>query len=84
MLFAMGFGSSPGNETVLDMGVPVDDRTTDLKAQAEYANRQGMLAIGYNASRYNQNNSTFQWDNPLRLTDSATAGAAIVIHDRAK
>jgi MtrB/PioB family decaheme-associated outer membrane protein len=58
------------------MGVPVDDRTTDLKAQAEWANTVGMLAIGYNASWYNQDNPTFQWDNPLRLTDSATAGPA--------
>ena len=75
-LQSLVFGSSPGNATVLDMGVPVDDRTTDLKAQAEYANRNGMLAIGYNASWYNQNDSTFTWDNPLRLTDSATAGPA--------
>jgi MtrB/PioB family decaheme-associated outer membrane protein len=73
-LQSLVFGSSPGNATVLDMGVPVDDRTTDLKAQAEYANRMGMFAIGYNASWYNQHNPTFQWDNPLRATDSATAG----------
>lgn len=76
-LQSLVFGSSPGNATVLDMGLPVSDRTTDLKAQAEYATRQGMLAIGYNASWFNQNNPTFQWDNPLRLTDSATAGAAM-------
>jgi MtrB/PioB family decaheme-associated outer membrane protein len=70
------FGSSPGNAVVLDQGVPVSDRTTDVKTQAEWANREAMLAIGYNVSWYNQNNSTFTWDNPLRLTDSATAGPA--------
>jgi len=75
-LQSLVFGSSPGNATVLDMGVPQHDRTTDVKAQLEYANRVGMLAVGYNASWYNQDNSTFKWDNPLRLTDSATAGPA--------
>jgi len=75
-LQSLVFGSSPGNATVLDMGVPQSDRTTDMKAQAEYANRYGMLALGYNVSWYNQNNPTFTWDNPLRLTDSASTGPA--------
>jgi MtrB/PioB family decaheme-associated outer membrane protein len=70
------FGSSPGNAVVLDQGVPVSDRTTNVKTQAEWANREAMLAIGYNVSWYNQNDPSFQWDNPLRLTDSATAGPA--------
>jgi MtrB/PioB family decaheme-associated outer membrane protein len=75
-LFAMGFGSSPGNEVVLDLGVPVNDRTTDMKTQVEWANGSGLLSVGYDASWYNQHNPTFTWDNPLRFTDSATAGPA--------
>jgi MtrB/PioB family decaheme-associated outer membrane protein len=56
--------------------VPVDDRTTDVRTQLEWANSRGLLGVGYNGSFYNQNIPTFTWDNPLRYTDSATAGPA--------
>src|SRR5579872_1246725 len=71
-----GFGNSPGNMLVLDMPVPVDDRTTDLRTKLEWANRQGLFAVGYDASWYNQNNASFTFDNPQRVSDSATAGPA--------
>jgi len=71
-----GFGSSPGNMMVLDMPVPVDDRTTDLRTKLEWANRQGLLAVGYDASFYDQHNPAFTFDNPQRVSDSATAGPA--------
>ena len=69
-----GFGSSPGNMMVLDMGVPVDDRTTDLKTNVEWANKQGLLSVGWYGSWYNQSNPAFRFDNPLRVSDSASAG----------
>jgi MtrB/PioB family decaheme-associated outer membrane protein len=71
-----GFGSSPGNMMVLDMPVPISDRTTDLRTKVEWANQQGLLAVGYDASFYTQHNSAFTFDNPQRVTDSATAGPA--------
>ena len=71
-----GFGTSPGNMMVLDMPVPVDDRTTDLRTKLEWANQQGLLAVGYDASFYDQHNAAFTFDNPLRVSDSATAGPA--------
>jgi MtrB/PioB family decaheme-associated outer membrane protein len=71
-----GFGNSPGNMMVLDMPVPVNDRTTDLRSRLEWANQQGLLAIGYDASWYDQHNAAFTFDNPLRVSDSATAGPA--------
>jgi MtrB/PioB family decaheme-associated outer membrane protein len=71
-----GFGNSPGNMMVLDMPVPVKDRTTDMKTRLEWANRQGMLAVGYDVSFYNQSNPAFTFDNPQRVSDSATAGPA--------
>jgi MtrB/PioB family decaheme-associated outer membrane protein len=71
-----GFGNSPGNMLVLDMPVPVDDRTTDLRTKMEWANHQGLLSVGYDASWYNQNNPSFTFDNPQRVSDSATAGPA--------
>jgi MtrB/PioB family decaheme-associated outer membrane protein len=71
-----GFGNSPGNMMVLDMPVPVDDRTTDLRTKLEWANRQGLLAVGYDASWYDQHNAAFTFDNPQRVSDSATLGPA--------
>jgi MtrB/PioB family decaheme-associated outer membrane protein len=71
-----GFGNSPGNMMVLDMPVPVNDRTTDLRTKLEWANTQGLLAVGYDASWYIQHNPAFTFDNPQRASDSATAGPA--------
>jgi MtrB/PioB family decaheme-associated outer membrane protein len=71
-----GFGSSPGNMMVLDMPVPVEDRTTDMRSKLEWANQKGLLAVGYDASWYNQHNAAFTFDNPQRVSDSATAGPA--------
>ncbi len=71
-----GFGNSPGNMLVLDMPVPIHDRTTDLRTKLEWANRQGLLAVGYDASWYGQRNPAFTFDNPQRVSDSATAGPA--------
>jgi MtrB/PioB family decaheme-associated outer membrane protein len=71
-----GFGSSPGNMMVLDMPVPIDDRTTDLRTRLEWANQRGLLAVGYDASWYDQHNPAFTFDNPQRVADSPTAGPA--------
>jgi len=71
-----GFGSSPGNMMVLDMPVPINDRTTDLRTKLEWANQQGLLAVGYDASWYDQHNAAFTFDNPQRVSDSTTAGPA--------
>lgn len=72
-----GFGSSPGNVKVLDQPVPVDDRTTDVNANVEWANRSGLIGVGYNASWYNQSNEAYTFSNPLRATDSPTAGPTL-------
>ena len=61
---------------VLDMPVPVNDRTTDLRTKLEWANQKGLLAVGYDASWYDQHNPAFTFDNPQRVSDSATAGPA--------
>lgn len=72
-----GFGNSPGNVRVLDQPVPVKDRTTDLNATAEWANKRGQFGVGYAVSWYNQSNPAYTFANPYRSTDSATAGPAM-------
>lgn len=61
--------SSPGNGIAQELGVPVDTRTTDVRAAVEFANRRGMLSAGLNASWFDNRIPTVQFDNPLRATD---------------
>jgi MtrB/PioB family decaheme-associated outer membrane protein len=63
-----GFGDA------VELPVPIDTRTTELGTAIEWASSRGMARLGYDGSFFRNNISTLVWDNPLRLTDSATAG----------
>jgi MtrB/PioB family decaheme-associated outer membrane protein len=73
---SFGFGTSPGLNPDVEIGVPLDDRTTDIKGGVEFANRQGLVGVGYNASWFTNNIPSVTFDNPLRAVDSPTAGPA--------
>ena len=68
-LMSFGFGTSPGLNPAIEMGVPMDDRTTDIKGQIEFANTRGLLSAGYNGSWFDNAIPTVRFDNPLRATD---------------
>jgi MtrB/PioB family decaheme-associated outer membrane protein len=68
-VMSFGFGTSPGLLPSVEMPLPTDDRTTDVRGVAEYANGKGMLAVGWDGSWYNQNFPFVRFDNPLRATD---------------
>jgi MtrB/PioB family decaheme-associated outer membrane protein len=57
-----------------ELPVPVDHRTTDVGTYVEYANDRGFARFGYDGSFFHNNVSTLVWDNPMRATDSPTAG----------
>jgi MtrB/PioB family decaheme-associated outer membrane protein len=59
-----------------ELPVPVDHRTTDFGASLEYANDHGFARFGYDGSFFHNNVTTLTWDNPSRITDSATLGPA--------
>src|SRR5579864_617607 len=63
-----GFGDA------VELPVPLDTRTTELGTALEWANSRGMARLGYDGSFFRNTISTLTWDNPLRLTDSPTAG----------
>ena len=67
-LMSFGFGTSPGLTPALEMGVPTDDRTTDVTGQVEFANTRGLLSLGYNGSWYDNSIPLVQFDNPLRAS----------------
>lgn len=68
-VFSFGFGTSPGLNPSVEMGVPVDDRSTDFKGALEFANEKGLLAVGYQGSWYENSVPIVRFDNPLRATD---------------
>lgn len=80
-LMSFGFGTSPGLNPVVELAVPMDDRTTDVKGTVEFANRRGMVAVGYDASWYENHLPLVRFDNPLRATDISagpSAGQAVL------
>ena len=68
-LMSFGFGTSPGLSPVVEFNTPTDDRTTDVKANLEFANDRGLFNVGYNASWFANSIKSVQFDNPLRADD---------------
>jgi MtrB/PioB family decaheme-associated outer membrane protein len=58
----------------VELAAPLDTRTTELGAAAEWANDRGSMRVGYDGSFFRNNIGTLVWDNPMRITDSPTAG----------
>jgi MtrB/PioB family decaheme-associated outer membrane protein len=69
-LMSFGFGTSPGLNPSVEVGVPTDDRTTNVNGMLEFANKRGMFSVGFAGSSYNNNIPVVQFDNPLRATDA--------------
>lgn len=63
-----------GFSDAVELAVPIDTRTTDLGLGLEWANSRGSARVGYDGSFFRNTLDTLVWDNPLRLTDSPTAG----------
>jgi len=68
------WGGTFGFGNAVELAVPVDTRTTELGAALEWADQRGSARVGYDGSFFNNNIETLVWDNPLRITDSPTAG----------
>ncbi len=71
-LQSLNFGFS----NTIESEVPLNDRTTDVKAALEFANAKGLLSVGYNGSWYDNSIQAYRFDNPLRYTDSVGAPGA--------
>jgi MtrB/PioB family decaheme-associated outer membrane protein len=76
-VFSFAFGSSPGLNPSIEMGVPLDDRTTDVRGAIEFANARGNLSVGYNTSWFENSIPAVRFDNPLRATDAVGGATGI-------
>jgi MtrB/PioB family decaheme-associated outer membrane protein len=63
-----------GFSNAVEIPVPIDTRTTELGTALEWADSRGLARLGYDGSFFRNDITTLTWDNPLRLTDSPTAG----------
>jgi len=63
-----------GFSDAVELAAPVDTRTTEFGAAAEWTNPRGEVRVGYDGSFFRNSNPTLVWDNPLRITDSPTLG----------
>ena len=68
-LQSFGLLNSPGGGIAQELGIPMDTRTTDLKAAVEFANSRALASAGVTASWFDNHIPTVQFDNPLRFTD---------------
>lgn len=66
---AQPWGAAFGFSALPELPLRLDNRTTDVTAGAEWANRRGMLRIAYEGSYFDNDVETLTWDNPLRATD---------------
>ncbi|MEQ1575663.1 MAG: MtrB/PioB family outer membrane beta-barrel protein, partial [Vicinamibacterales bacterium] len=68
-------GGAPfGQNLSVELPVPIDHRTNDLSATAEWSNARGMARLAYDGSWFSNHVGTLVFDNPLRATDRVSTG----------
>lgn len=78
---AQPWGAGFGFSALPELPVPLDSRTTDLMAGAEWANQKGMLRVAYEGSYFDNRIETLTWDNPLRATDYNQSPGTVTGYD---
>lgn len=63
-----------GFSDAVELAVPVQTHTNEVGVAVEWANRRGSARVGYDGSYFRNDLDNIVWDNPLRITDSPTAG----------
>ena len=57
-------GTSPGNG-FMDLAIPVSYTTNNVSAEGGYATRTVQFSLNYLYSRFDNDNTTLQWNNPF-------------------
>ena len=65
------FGGTFGLNNAVELPVPVDTNTTDLRTVVEWGNQTGMLRVGWDGSTFDNQVESVTWDNPLRYGPDA-------------
>jgi MtrB/PioB family decaheme-associated outer membrane protein len=59
------YGATFGFSNAVEIPMPLDNRTTDLKTALEWSNGKGLLRVGWDGSTFENNIESVVWDNPL-------------------
>jgi MtrB/PioB family decaheme-associated outer membrane protein len=59
------YGGTFGFSNAVEIPMPLDHRTTDLKTALEWTNAKGLLRVGWDGSTFENNIDSVVWDNPL-------------------
>jgi MtrB/PioB family decaheme-associated outer membrane protein len=68
---AQPWGASFGQSNAVELAAPIDRRSNDLNATAEWSNDRAMGRLAYDGSWFTNHIDRLIFDNPLRLTDAA-------------
>ncbi|HLG57598.1 MAG TPA: MtrB/PioB family outer membrane beta-barrel protein [Vicinamibacterales bacterium] len=63
------FGASFAFNDAVELPIPIDQRTNDVKLGASWANPKAMFHVGWEGSWFNNDIESLVWDNPIRITD---------------
>lgn len=69
------WGAGFGMGTILEVPAPIQQRDTQIAANVEWSNKIALVRAGYDGSIFNSDAESLTWDNPLRITDIATASS---------
>jgi MtrB/PioB family decaheme-associated outer membrane protein len=69
----MPWSASFGIQHAVELSAPLDQRTVDVNAAAEWGNERGSLRVQYDGSWFDNDVQTLIWDNPIKFTDSTSA-----------
>ena len=72
---AQPWGASFGFSDATVVPVPLDRRTNDVTAAAEWSNPRGSARLAYDGSWFDNKIEALVWDNPLRFSDTTNANA---------
>ncbi len=68
------FGATFGFSNAVEIPMPLDHRTTDLKTSLEWSNSKGMARFGWDGSTFDNTIESVVWDNPLRFGPDISGG----------
>jgi MtrB/PioB family decaheme-associated outer membrane protein len=66
---AQPFGASFAFNNAVEVPLPIDQRTNDVRLGASWSNTRSMFRVGWDGSWFNNAFDSLVWDNPIRITD---------------
>jgi MtrB/PioB family decaheme-associated outer membrane protein len=63
------WGASFAFNNAIELPLPIDQRTNDVRLGASWSNARSMFRLGWDGSWFNNAFQSLVWDNPIRISD---------------